>query len=157
MGFKTVFSPADLANLSQVLRFNTPLCARQPTIAAAVVISRIIDVPSFFRDINVRVGTCGTVTDTVVMPKVIRKGATAATAILNTGVTIAHADADGTQKSDGGDFVSEALRKLEPGDTLLIEVTGAPTGGSDLDVTANVDMRVDDLVAGPIIIGGSTT
>ena len=32
MGFKTVFSPSDLANLSQVLRFNTPLSARQPTI-----------------------------------------------------------------------------------------------------------------------------
>ena len=152
MGHKEEISPSDLANLK--LRLNQPLDAYQQTIATGIIGARIIDVPSYARDVFTKVTTTGTVSDTVLMPKVIRKGETAAADLLNTGVTTDDAAADGTEKKSV-DFVSEALRKLEPGDTVYFEVTGAPTGGVGLFATMNIDQRIDDLTTRPLNIGGS--
>lgn len=162
MGYKTVFSPSDLANLSQVLRFNQPLHAYQAVAAAAVVASRIVDVPSVVRDVHIKIDDAGSSGKTDVMVGVIRKGDTTEVELLNDPLTIDDSESNGFEVSatevgeSGMTLIADEIL-LEPGDVLFIEVTDAPgsSSGLGLHITVNVDQRVDDLEARALNIGGS--
>jgi hypothetical protein len=152
---KTAFTPSEFADGLLGVRLNTPLTGRQGTIAAAVVASRIIDTPSMLRDLNTRVGTTGTVTDTEVDVKVIPAAGGAAATVLNATLDTLNSEADGTRKATA-DWIDEDAQKLEPGDTVIVEVVAAPTGGADLDFTLNIDARFDPPGQKPALIGGAT-
>lgn len=151
---KTVFTPAELADLLGGIQLNTPLTGRQVTIATAVVAARVIDKPSLARNLAVRVGTTGTATQTDVMLRKIPLGGTV-TDMLNNPVSVINTDADNFSASSS-DFVDLDTQKLEPGDVVLVEVTAAPTAGADLDFTANIDQRADPQDEKPLLIGGKT-
>jgi hypothetical protein len=154
---KAVFHPSELADLLPALRFDKSISGHQAVIATAVLAARVISEPCLARSLSVKVLTTGSATQTDVMLKLIRAGATAKVNMLNAAIVVDNTDADGTEVSST-DFVDDATQKLEPGDIVLVEVDAAPTGGADLFFTAEVDQRADALVArdNSILIGGGT-
>lgn len=152
---KTVFTPAELADLLGGVSLNTPISGRQAVIAAAVVASRIIDKPSLARNLDVRIGTTGTAGQTDVMVKKIPAAGGAPVDMLNAPIVVDNTDVDGTRLASA-DWVDADTQQLEPGDTILVEVDAAPTAGADLDFTLNVDQRADPQAAKPLRIGGGT-
>lgn len=152
---KTVFTPAEFADGLLGIQLGAPLAGRQATIAAGVLAVRIIDKPSLARNLHVRVGTTGSATQTDVMVKKIPAAGGAPVDMLNNPIVVDNADADGIRLASA-DWVDEDTQKLEPGDTVLVEVDAAPTGGADLDFTLYVDQRFDPPTNKPLLIGGAT-
>jgi hypothetical protein len=155
MAIRTLLTPSEMANASQGIAFNDPVSGRQAAIAAGIVASRIIDKPSAARDLHVRVGVAGTAGQTDVMVKKYPADGSAAVNMLSAALVVLNTATDPSRAISLA-WVSEAIQKLEPGDVVTIEVTAAPTAGTNLDATLNVDQRFDDAVARPLLIGGGT-
>jgi len=151
---KTNFTPAELADLLPGIELNRPLTGYQATIAAAILESRIIDRPSRVRDLNALVGTTGTAGQTDVSVFKIPAAGGAPVALLNSALVFDNAEADGTRKASA-DWDTDEY-DLNPGDTVYVEVTAAPTAGADLHFTLNVDQRADPPSTKPLLVGGGT-
>jgi hypothetical protein len=152
---KTTFTPAEFADGLLGIELNRPIHGRQGTIATAVLATRIIDKPALARDLNIRVGTTGSAGQTDVMVKKIPAAGGAPVDMLSAPIVVDNTDADGI-RSASADWVDVDTQKLEPGDTVLVEVDVASTAGADLDFTLNLDQRLDPPTNKPLLIGGGT-
>lgn len=156
MSYRTSVLPSDVANLRNGPFNDNKISAFLHTIATGIIGGVVIDRPSVARDIDACALVCGTTTNCVVMPKKVKKSDGTTVSMLNTGITLVQSDTDPV-RGKSVDWVSDAIRQLEPGDVVYFEVTTAPTAGTDLFVTMNIDARYDDPVEAPILgLGGGT-
>jgi hypothetical protein len=117
---KTTLTPSEMANQAG-REFEVPVDGFQATIAAASVAGMLASRKLKLKAVQAKCGVCGSAGQTDVQAHVN------GTLVPGATVTIDNADADGTIKTAGPS--SETI--INPGDTVEIVVSAAPTGGQD--------------------------